>query len=148
MSSFVEILKSTITEGATYKSQRFLIHVLGQNHLTEVHNIPPRQVVIPVFLEGSQKGKKKKNVEQTETEDHVLRTEMRCISPYLGYLRAVIYSKPVKSVLSVVYNKARTYKGQSIFSENRCIWGMRRKSVFHHGLLGSLVDELRQMPNL
>lgn len=60
MSSFVEILKSTITEGATYKSQRFLIHVLGQNHLTEVHNIPPRQVVIPVFLEGSQKGKKKK----------------------------------------------------------------------------------------
>lgn len=62
MSSFVEILKSTITEGATYKSQRFLIHVLGQNHLTEVHNIPPRQVVIPVFLEGSQKKKKKKKM--------------------------------------------------------------------------------------
>lgn len=39
---------------------RFLIHVLDQNCLTEVDNIPPVQVVIPVFLKGSQRQKKKK----------------------------------------------------------------------------------------
>lgn len=56
---------------------RFLIHVLDQNCLTEVDNIPPVQVVIPVFLKGSQRQKKKKKkTEQTEREDHALCTEM------------------------------------------------------------------------
>lgn len=67
---------------------RFLIHVLDQNCLTEMDNIPPVQVVIPVFLKGSQRQKKKKRL--NKQKEKIMPYVRRCISPYFGYLRAGI----------------------------------------------------------